>query len=66
MSQPITIDGAQHAVTIRHGGSTIRTIDADAGSPFLRLVVKNDVGVVLFTAPPVGGPDNEMWHVVIE
>lgn len=65
MSQPITIDGEQNTVTIKHGPSLIRKVTSDAGSPFKQLIVKNDAGEVLFTAPPVG-PNNKMWHVVIE
>jgi len=65
MSQPITIDGEQNTVTIKQGGSVIRKVAADVGSPFKQLFVKNDAGKVLFTAPPVG-PDTIMWHVVIE
>jgi hypothetical protein len=65
MSQPITIDGGQTAVTIKHHSSQIITIDSDSGSPFKSLVVKNDDGKVLFTAPEQG-PGNIMWHVEIK
>ena len=73
MSQPLVIDGHSTTVTITHhalqrttqndDGSTTIQIDSNPGFPFRKLVVKDDDGKVLFTAPD--GPNN-MWHAAIE
>ena len=76
MSEPITVEGDSKAVTITHHdsspkikhpttGSTSIEIHSDPGSPFHSLVVKDDKGQVLFTAPDTG-PGNMMWHVEIK
>ncbi len=62
-SDPITINGDANSVKIEHNGSSQTIIQS---GPFVSLVVKDDAGNVLFTAPALAGTPNKMWHVEIK